>query len=269
MRVPETIKVVLKGALPDWDFAKDIVLWLAGNYSTSFALDQSVEYKGPAVPMMKMADRLCIATHTIELGGKFGIFEFDDVTKEYIESYRPCFDFSVIEPLSADLDAVYAREVAVDLSLLEPQVALPHSFDNVVPVSQVNGTKIHQVMIGSCANGRVEDMIHVARILNGKKVAKGTRLFVQPASWRVFRECAHNGTLDVILDAGGQVLNPGCHICLGLQGVMPPGENCISSCTRNFRGRCGCDEAFIYLSGPETAAAASLMGKIVDPREVM
>ena len=268
MRVPETIKVVLTGEIPKWNYAKEIILWLAGKYTSSFALDKAIEYTGPAASKMSMSSRLCLTTHTIELGGKFGVFPYDAVTESFLKEHRSNFDPSMVKSFSADADAKYCQEVVLDLSTLEPQVAVPHSFDHVVPVSQVAGTPVQQVMIGSCANGRVEDMESVARILEGKKVAKGTRLIIQPASWKVYRECMHNGILDTMFDAGAQILNPGCHICLGLQGVLPDGETCVSSCTRNFKGRAGNEKGFIYLGGPETAAAAAIAGKIIDPREV-
>lgn len=267
-KVPETIKVVIKGKIPEWNYAKDIVLSLAGKYTSEFALYKAIEFTGPAVSQMTMASRLCLSTHTVELGGKYGLFQYDDVTRDFILRHRKNFNLDTVNPYIPDADAVYCKEVIVDLDTLEPQVAVPHSFENVVPVAKTAGTRIDQAHLGGCTNGRVEDMAAAARYLKGKKVAKGTKLFVQPPSWSIYKECMHNGIFDTMLEAGAQILNPGCHLCLGSQGVIPSGDNCISSYTRNFKGRNGNTEAFIYLAGPETVAASAVAGKIVDPREV-
>jgi 3-isopropylmalate/(R)-2-methylmalate dehydratase large subunit len=267
LKVPKTVKVILKGKIPDWNYAKDVFLRLAAMDPNGLALYKALEFSGPAVTKMSMGSRICLATHTVELGGKFGIFPYDETTRDFLRQ-RGAIDVNTVNSFSADADAQYAQEIEIDLSELEPLVAIPHSIGNVMPISKVGNIKIHQANIGSCANGNLEDMRAVASVLKGKHIAKGTRLYIQPGSWKVYRETMHIGLIDIMLDAGAQVLAPGCHLCMGMQGVMPSGENCVTSFTRNFRGRLGNKEAFVYLAGPQTAAASAIAGKLVDHREI-
>jgi 3-isopropylmalate/(R)-2-methylmalate dehydratase large subunit len=247
-----------------------VALWLGGRFGTSFALYQSLEFTGPGAAAMSLEGRFTLAAHAVELGAKFGLFDYDDKAEAFL-AQRPGFERlrAEMRPVSADADAAYEQEVAVDLAALPPQVARPHTFENVVPVGEVRGVRVSQAQIGSCANGHIEDIALLARALAGRKVHPGTRLFVQPSSWGVYRAAMEQGHFASILDAGGQVLSPGCHLCLGMQGALAPGDVCISSTTRNFRGRMGSGEAEIYLASPVTVAAAAVAGEIVDPREVV
>lgn len=269
-QVPETIKVVLKGTLKAPLDGKDVALWLAGRYTTGFALYKSIEFTGPGAAGMSIEKRITLAAHAVELGGKFGLFDHDDKTAEFLtKRKRMRHQLDQARPVAADPDAVYCQTVEIDLDRLEPQVARPHTFENVVPVSEIVGKRIDQAVVGSCANGHVEDIEAVARIVKGKKVSKRTRFIVQPSSWAVYRECMSRGLFDVLLDAGVQVLSPGCHVCLGMQGMLADGDVCLSSTTRNHRGRMGSSEAEVYLANPMTVAASALAGQICDPREIV
>lgn len=269
-KVPETIRVTLEGRLHPALSGKDVALWLAGKYTTTFALYKSMEFTGPGAAAMSIDARIALATHAVELGGKFGLFPFDEKTAEFLAGRTAmAHQKGLARPVAPDPDAAYCQEVRLDLDRLEPQVAKPHSFDNVVPVGAAVGTPIHQAQVGSCANGNLEDIATVARIVQGKRIAPGTRFFVQPASWGVYRACLERGYLPTLLDAGIQLLSPGCHLCLGMQGALAAGDVCITSTTRNFRGRMGSGEALIYLASPATVAASALAGAIADPREVL
>jgi 3-isopropylmalate/(R)-2-methylmalate dehydratase large subunit len=269
-KVPETIKVVLDGQPDPAISSKDVALWLGGRYGTAFALYKSIEFTGPGVAAMSMEQRFALSAHAVELGGKFGLFDYDDKTAAFLAKRKTLRDqLEAATPVAADPDATYCQEVRIDLSTLEPQVAKPHTFENVVPVSSVVGTRINQAVVGSCANGHVEDIEAVARVVKGRKVHPRTRFLVQPASWAVWRECASRGLFDVLIDAGVQVLSPGCHVCLGMQGRLADGEVCLTSTTRNHRGRMGSGEAQVYLASPTTVAVSALAGVIEDPRGVV
>lgn len=267
-KVPETNKVILTGKVPEWNYSKDIILQLAKAHTPGFARYKAIEFAGPSVGQVSIDSRLTLSVQTVELGGKFGLFDYDAVTEEFLLKNRAGVDPGSVTPIAADPDANYHQVVEINLDQLEPLVALPHSLANVVAAKEAKGVRIHQAHVGSCANGRVEDIRVVAKVLKGRKVAAGTRFFVQPASWKVYKQCMHEGLFDTILDAGAQVLAPGCQLCLGMQGAMPDNENCISSCTRNFKGRLANPKAFVYLASPETVAASAVAGHIVDHREV-
>ena len=263
--VPESIKIVLKGKARPYPFAKDIILYLAGQHSNSFAQNRSVEFHGPMVPDMGLADRFTLADHVDEVGGKFGIFEADDKAQAFVRSLTD----KPFEPIAADPDARYLQEIEVDCDALSFQVARPFRFDNVSPVEDVVGVKIDEARIGSCANGRFEDIEIAARMLKGKKVARDVRFYVSPSSMTVYRQCAEAGLLTTLLDAGVQVQEPGCSICVD---ILINEEVCISSTTRNTHGRFGgssCADAQIYLASPVTVTAAAIAGEIIDPREVL
>lgn len=269
-KVPETIKVILEGKMHDYLSSKDIALYLAQKCSASFALYKSVEFTGSGASDMSVSSRLTLSTHIVEIGGKFGIFEYDDKTAEMLSKRKKmAHQLSWANPVSADPDACYSQEIIIDLNQLEPLVAKPHTFENVVGVSEVAGIPIQQAQVGSCANGRLEDIEAVASVVKGKKVHPETRFYVQPASWNVYRECMERGIIGTLLDAGVQVLSPGCHLCLGMQGRLTAGENCITSTTRNFRGRLGSGESNVYLASPKTIASSALVGHIVHPKEVI
>jgi len=269
-KVPETIAVNLHGTLRPGVSAKDISLWLGGKYSTAFALYKSIEFRGPGAAALPMDARITLAAHAVELGGKFGLFEYDDKTAQFLgQRKRMRHQLAWAKPVAADTDAEYCQTVDLDLSTLEPQVAKPHTFENVVPVSSVAGTRIDQAMVGSCANGNVDDIETVARLMKGKRVHPKTRFLVQPNSWGVYREAMRRGLLDTLLDAGVTVLSPGCHLCLGMQGALADGDVCLTSTTRNHKGRMGSPNADIYLAGPATVAASAIAGEIRDAREMI
>ena len=269
-KVPETIRVQLEGSWHPALSGKDVALHLAGLHTSTFALYKAIEFAGPGAAAMPIDARIALATHAVELGGKFGVFAYDDHVAGFLAARTAmAHQKDWARPVAPDPDARYCQEVQVDLGQLEPQVAKPHNFDNVVPVGQVVGTKIHQAQVGSCANGNVDDIATVVRIVKGRRVHPETRFFVQPNSWAVYRTCIERGFIPDLLDAGVQVLSPGCHLCLGMQGALASGDVCITSTTRNFRGRMGSGEALIYLASPATVAASALAGAITDPREVL
>lgn len=267
--VPASIKIVLQGSLRPWADPKDLIFYLAQQYTASFGLYRSLEFTGSGASNMSMSNRLTIATHGVELGAKFVVFDYDEKTEEFLKHYRSDFDPKLVTPVSADPAATYEKELMINLDEIEPLVAKPHVFENIAPLSEVVGTPIQQAQIGSCANGRTEDMRAVANILKGKKVYPKTRLYLQPASWNVYRECMAEGLFDTILDAGGQLLSPGCHLCLGMQGRLGENETCITSTTRNHKGRLGGINCDVYLASPKVVAASAVAGEIVDVREVL
>jgi 3-isopropylmalate/(R)-2-methylmalate dehydratase large subunit len=265
--VPESIKVTLSGSPRPYPFGKDIILYLAGQYGDAFAQDASLEFHGPLASAVDLATRFTIADHAVEVGGKFGLFLADDKTHEYVRarSDKP------YEPVAPDPDARYALQIELDVDEVGFQVAKPYRFDNVVPVSEVAGTRIDQARIGSCANGRFEDIEIAARLLEGRKVAPGVRFYVSPASMRVYRDCVRAGLIETLLEAGVQVQEPGCGICQSPQIVLNE-ETCVTSTTRNYRGRFGgatTSEAQVYLAGPATVTASAIAGEILDPGELL
>ncbi|HJN88319.1 MAG: aconitase/3-isopropylmalate dehydratase large subunit family protein [Dehalococcoidia bacterium] len=263
-QVPKTVKVVLEGHQPSYPIAKDIILSLAGQYGDDFAGSLSIEYTGSLVPQLTMDSRMCLSTHGVEVGAKFALFPADERTHEYIrrKTDKP------YEPLVADPDAEYERELVLNVDEMPFVVAKPHQFGNVAPVEEAAGTKVNQAQIGSCANGRFEDIEIAARMLRGRKVAKGVRFIVSPASQGVYLQCLEAGLVRTIVEAGGQFAGPGCSICQPMLGFISEGEVCITATTRNFKGRKGSLNADIYLAGPLTVTAAAVAGEIVNPKEV-
>ncbi|MCL4499394.1 MAG: aconitase/3-isopropylmalate dehydratase large subunit family protein [Chloroflexi bacterium] len=264
-QVPPTIKIVMDGQLPPYPFAKDIMLYLAGQYGDDFAQYRSVEYTGPVAGQMSIAGRMCMSCHTVEIGGKFGLFRADEKTIEFVKA-RTNLPF---EPVEADPDAEYERVIEVNVDEIEPQVAKPHRFGNAVPVGEAAGVKINQAIIGACSNGRFEDIEIAHRILKGRRVARGVRFLISPASNEVLKECIAAGIIPDLLDAGVYFLDPGCGVCQPNRAYMVDGEVCITAATRNFRGRYGPPDSSVYLGGPATVAAAAVAGEITDPREVL
>lgn len=263
--VPETIKVVLNGAARPYPFGKDVILYLAGVYGDDFAQDRALEFHGGFASGSDVATRLCIADHAVEVGATFGIFLADEKTRAYVDERNA--EGIAWQPVAPDPDARYSRVIEVDCDALGFQVARPFRFDNVAPVEASAGVRIDQARVGSCANGRFEDIEIAARMLEGRHVAPGVRFYVSPASVRVYKQCADAGLLSVLLDAGVQVQDPGCMICQ-TPGIVLNEETCITSTTRNYRGRFGgsrTSEAQIYLAGPATVTAAAIAGEIVDP----
>ena len=264
-KVPEAIKVHLTGTLPPMVSGKDVILHLIGLIGVDGALYQSLEYCGEGVAALSMDDRLCIANMSIEAGAKNGIFPVDDITRKYMDG-RVNRPYTAYE---ADPDAEYVRTIEIDLSQIEPTVAFPHLPENARPISQVGDVTIDQVVIGSCTNGRLEDMAIAAKILEGKKVAPNVRCIVMPATQSIYKECIQRGYITTFIDAGCAVSTPTCGPCLGgHMGVMANGEKCVATTNRNFVGRMGGITSEIYLASPAVAAASAIAGKIADPREV-
>ena len=263
-QVPQTVRVVLNGRQPNYPIAKDVILYLAGQYGDDFAGSMSIEYGGSLVPQLSVDSRMCLSAHGVEVGAKLALFPFDDKTEEFLQARtdRP------YEPLVPDEGALYEKEIVLDVDAMPFVVAKPHQFGNVGPVDEVAGRPIQQAIIGSCANGRFEDVEIAARVLNGRKVARGVRFVISPASQQVYLQCVKAGLVETLLESGAQVVTPGCGVCQPKVGFLSDGEACITSTTRNFKGRKGSMNADIYLAGPLTVAAAAVTGRIVNPREV-
>lgn len=264
LRVPETTLIRVNGHMAQGVSAKDLVLYLIGLIGSSGATYQALEFGGSAVTAMSIAGRLTIANMSVEAGAKAGLFPADARTQAYLVQMGRGGAYREILP---DADAHYGRVIDVDASQLEPMVARPHSVDNTAPVSELKGVRVQQVFLGTCTNGRLEDLAQAASILSGHRCHSSTRLIVAPASKRVLLEAYRLGYIETFLQAGAVVLPPGCGACLGLhQGVLADGEVCLSTANRNFKGRMGNPEAFIYLASPLTAAASAITGEITDPR---
>lgn len=264
-KIPESLKITVKGKLPDGIIAKDIILHIIGRLGSDGALYKSVEFKGEAIENLSIAGRMTIANMSIEMGAKNGFIEPDEKTVSWLEP-RAKTEFEVVK---ADADAEYAEELEFDINDLEPQIACPHTVDNVVAISEIKGKKIHQAFLGSCVNGRLEDLEVAANRIKGKKIHKDVRFLVFPASMNVYKEAMAKGYLATLIEAGAIVMNPGCGPCLGAhEGTLAPGEVCISSSNRNFQGRMGSREAEIYLASPASVTAAAIAGELVDFREI-
>lgn len=265
-KVPETIKVVLNGKLPPAVFSKDLILYLVGAITADGATYKSIEFTGEVISSLSVEARFTISNMAVEMGAKCGLMEADQKAIEWVEAHSP----RAFEPVGADEDAHYAEIKEFNLSGLEPQVALPHTVDNVAPVSRAAGTPVAQGVIGTCTNGRMEDLRIAAQILKGKKIAPGTRLIVAPSSRRSFLQALREGLIEIFVEAGAAVVTPGCGPCVGTHnGVPSDGENVISTANRNFKGRMGNNKASIFLASPATVAASMLAGKIADPRDFM
>jgi 3-isopropylmalate/(R)-2-methylmalate dehydratase large subunit len=263
-RVPETIKIEVIGKLSEFVYSKDIVLEVAGKYGSDVAQYKAIEWLGSAIECVSLDGRFTMGNMSVELGAKFGIFRADQKTLDYVRS-RTDKKFEVVEP---DPDANYAQTILIDGSKLEPKVALPHNVGNVVNAREAREITIDQAQIGSCCNGRIEDLETAARIIKGKKVAPGVRFYVAAASWELYREAIERGIISTLLDSGAMVLEPYCGICTGFSANLAAGERCISATTRNFKGRMGSPKAEIYLGSPATVTASAITGRITDPREV-
>lgn len=263
-QVPQSVRLVLNGRQPNYPIAKDIVLYLAGKYGDDFAGNMSIEYAGTLVPQLSVDSRMCLSAHGVEIGAKLAMFPYDETTERFVKPRTR----AAFEPIAADAGAMYEKEIVVDVDAMPFVVARPHQFGNVSPIAEVEGAPINQAIIGSCANGRFEDIEIAARVLKGRKVAKGVRFILSPASQQVYLQCVKAGLVESLLESGAQVVTPGCGVCQPKVGFLSDGESCITSTTRNFKGRKGSMKADIYLGGPLTVAAAALAGKIVDPREV-
>ena len=264
-KVPPTIQVVLTGELGTYVGGKDLMLALIGTIGVSGALYKALEFTGPLAASLSVEGRMTMSNMAIEAGGKVGLFPADAKTLEYAKAHGRTGDVL----LAADPDAVYERTVTIDATGMEVQIACPHLPDNVKPVSAVAGIPVDQAVIGSCTNGRIEDLRQAAAILKGKKVAKTVRCIVLPATPGIWRQALAEGLIATFMDAGCIVGPATCGPCLGgHMGILAGGERAIATTNRNFKGRMGSLESEVYLSGPAAAAAAAIAGEIIDPAKV-
>lgn len=261
-KVPSAIKFNLTGKLPGNCSGKDVILYIIGKIGVDGALYRSMEFTGEGVATLSMDDRLCICNMAIEAGAKNGIFPVDKVTMDYSEGRSERYPVVY----QADEDAEYDEVIEVNLSEMVPIVACPHLPENTKPAKELSSIKIDQVVIGSCTNGRMEDMEAAFKVLNGKKVADGVRCIIIPATMEIYRECVEKGYVTAFIDAGAVVSTPTCGPCLGgYMGILAAGERCIATTNRNFVGRMGHVESEVYLASPLTAATSALTGYITDP----
>ena len=262
MKVPPTIKFVYHGKLGKWVSGKDLILYTIGEIGVDGALYSAMEFSGEAIDSLSMDSRFTMANMAIEAGAKAGIFPVDNKTLDYVKprAKRP---YNVYEP---DKDAEYAKVIEYDVSAIEPQVALPHSPANTKSVSQVKNIEIDQAVIGSCTNGRLEDLEIAARILKGKKIHRGVRCIIIPGTPQVYLDALSEGLIEIFIRAGAVVSPPTCGPCLGgHMGVLGDGERCVSTTNRNFVGRMGSPKSEVYLANPAVAAASAIMGRITSP----
>ena len=264
LKTPASLKITVSGRLADPITAKDLILKIIGTIGADGALYRSAEYGGEAIEAMSLASRMVLCNMAIEMGAKNGYCAPDEKVFSFLESRAE----TRYTPVYPDADAVYEQELTFDANSLEPQVAKPHTVDNVAPVGDVAGTPIHQALLGTCTNGRMEDLRLAAKVLDGRKIARGVRMLVLPASQEILLDAMHEGLMEVFVKAGALLLNPGCGPCLGAhQGVLAPDEVCIATANRNFKGRMGSTEASTFLASPATVAASAVTGVITDPRE--
>ena len=261
VKVPETIKVTINGELPENVTSKDIILRLIGDLGADGATYQALEFAGTTVENMSVASRMTISNMAIEAGAKCALFTPDEKTAEYCQVELT----EELKNLLGDDDAVYTREITYQAEDLVPVLACPSQVDNIKPVKELLGTTIDQVFIGSCTNGRLEDLQRAAKVLKGNKVAPFVKLIVTPASRKIYREALADGTLDILVDAGAIVTHPGCGLCCGRTGgILTDGERVVATNNRNFLGRRGTAKVEIFLASPATAAACAIAGKIVE-----
>ena len=262
-KVPESIKVVCTGKLPFGVYSKDLILYIAGKYGSDMGRYCSLEFYGDTIDSLSIPARMTISNMGIELGAKFALFPYDDKVKKFLadkvhEPYTPVY---------ADDDAIYKQVIEIDSTSLEPYVACPHDLSNSKPLKEVAGTRIDQAFVGSCANGSIEDLRITAGILKGRQIADGVRMIIIPTSMTIYRQAMKEGLFDIFLDAGAVIETPTCGPCGGgSKGVLAAGERCISTSTRNFKGRMGSPQAEIYLATPASVAASAITGVITDPR---
>jgi homoaconitate hydratase family protein len=265
LRVPDSFRIVVNGKLPERVSAKDVMLYIIGNLRADGADYRSVEFAGQTIQDMSVSSRMVLTNLAAEMGAKNCVVEPDDKTHAWLKGRVQ----NEYEEIFADPDATYERILEYDVGDLAPQVAKPHTVDNVVPVTEMAGTPINQALVGTCTNGRLEDLEAAAAILRGKRIAPSVRMLVLPASREVLLAAIEKGIVSDLVTAGATMLSPGCGPCLGAHGgCMAPAEATISTANRNFKGRMGSKEAFIYLGSPATVAASALTGVITDPREV-
>jgi 3-isopropylmalate/(R)-2-methylmalate dehydratase large subunit len=263
-RVPETIKVIVKGKLPKGVYSKDVILHIIKDIGSNGATYKSVEFYGAAISAMSVDARLTISNMAVEMGAKVGLMEADEKVLKWVKERSP----KTPKPVAADPGAKYAAIKTYDVSKLSPQVAKPHAVDNVSDVKELADVKIDQAYVGTCTNGRFEDLETVARILKGRDVHPDVKFIIAPASKEIYLEAVKKGLVEIFVKSGCTVVGPGCGPCVGTHnGVLADGEVAISTANRNFKGRMGNPNSFIYLASPATVAASAISGKISDPRE--
>jgi len=268
LKVPEAIKINVKGQFQKYVTPKDLILHVIGSMGAGGAIYKSTEFAGPAIRAMSIAGRMTLCNMTVEMGAKNGIVEPDETTRKFLKgrTAKPLVPF---ESLKSDASASYEKVVDIDVTDLTSQIACPSSVDNVKPASEMGNVQVEQAFIGSCTNGRIEDLRLAAEILKGKIVKDGVRTLVIPASQEVYRQAITEGLIEIFTDAGALVCGSTCGPCLGGHiGLLAPGETCVSTSNRNFIGRMGSKEASVYLSSPATVAASAITGRITDPREL-
>ena len=267
LRVPETFKINITGKFNKGVYPKDLILYIIGKIGADGATYKALEFTGETIKNMTMSERFTLSNMAVEAGAKTGLIETDKTTKQYLEQQGRGEKFKVIK---ADDDAVYERVIEIDASELEPMISAPHTVDNTKTTGELKGTKLDQVFIGTCTNGRLDDLKIAASILEGKQRHHDTRLIVTPASRDIYLQALEAGYIATFIKAGAAVMAPGCGACVGVhQGILGDGEVCLATQNRNFKGRMGNTEALIYLSSPATAAASAIAGEIVDPRGVL
>ena len=266
LRVPQSIKIVVQGALPTWVTAKDLALHVIGDLGADSAIYMSVEWHGEAIEALDLSQRAVLTNMTAEMGAKNSYIPPDQKVFDYLDKRAK----RVFKPVYPDPNADYTLVVEYDASTIEPMIACPHTVDNVRPLSEITGTHIDQAFIGTCTNGRLEDLAAAAHVISGKQVADGTRMIVIPASSQVYKEALRKGYIETLLNAGAVIESPGCGPCMGNHmGVPAVGEVTISSANRNFRGRMGTKESEIYLANPLVVAASAVTGVITHPKDLV
>ncbi len=266
-KVPETFKIIVKGKVPRGIFAKDIILYIIKSIGADGATYKAIEFSGAAIDRLDMDGRFTICNMVVEMGAKVGFMPQDKTTLAWLRAHTLKKKFRFV---AADKGARYEKTLEFDISKLKPQVSIPHSVDNVAGAGELKGTKINEAFLGTCTNGRISDFKIAAKILKGKKVAVGVKMIIAPSSRSVFLKALKLGLIDTFIKAGAVVVAPGCGPCVGTHnGVPADGEIVISSANRNFKGRMGNPNAFIYLGSPATVAASAIKGRIADPREFL
>ncbi len=266
LRVPETFRIEVSGAFPPGVYSKDLILHIIGMLRADGATYKALEFVGETISNLSIDSRLVLSNMAVEAGAKTGICEADEKTKAFLEERGRGDRFRVI---TSDAGANFERVIQIDASNIEPMLAFPHTVDNVKPVGEGKGMKIDQVFIGTCTNGRLEDLRVAARILKGNSRHPDTRLIICPASRDVFLKALKEGLLETFVEAGAALMAPGCGACVGVhEGILGDGEVCLSTANRNFKGRMGNTKGFVYLSSPATAAYSVIKGEITDPRQI-